>query len=79
LTQIIEVYRLKSTGSLALITFALTVIGNVARITTILFEAKIDYKFLISIVSVALLNFYIVLQFYLYRNAKPIKKDEKKD
>lgn len=35
MSQIIEVYKIKSTGSLALITWALSLLGNIGRIATI--------------------------------------------
>lgn len=78
MTQIIEVFKLKSTGSLALTTWALSLLGNIGRIATIAVEASSDYKFLLSMVSVAILNATIVFQFYLYRNSKtkiPLKTD----
>jgi hypothetical protein len=68
MSQIIEVIKIKSTGSLALTTWALSFLGNIGRITTILVEAAHDYKFLLSMVSVAILNATIVFQFYFYRN-----------
>jgi len=35
MSQIIEVFKLKSTGSLALTTWALSLLGNIGRIATI--------------------------------------------
>jgi hypothetical protein len=70
MSQIVEVYRLKSTGSLALTTWALSLLGNAGRIATIMVEASNDHKFLLSMMSVAILNATIVFQFYLYRNSK---------
>jgi hypothetical protein len=70
MSQIIEVFKLKSTGSLALATWGLSLLGNVGRIATIAVEASGDYKFLLSMVAVAVLNATIVFQFYLYRNSK---------
>lgn len=78
MTQIIEVFKLRSTGSLALTTWALSLLGNIGRIITIVVEASNDWKFLLSMVSVAVLNATIVFQFYLFRNAKP-KPVEKTD
>jgi hypothetical protein len=71
MSQIIEVFSLKSTGSLALATWALSLLGNIGRIATIMVEASNDHKFLLSIVAVAVLNATIVFQFYWYRNSKP--------
>jgi hypothetical protein len=71
MSQIIEVFSLKSTGSLALVTWALSLLGNVGRIATIMVEASNDYKFLLSMVAVAVLNATIVFQFYWYRKSKP--------
>ena len=68
ISQIIEVYRLKSTGNLALITWALSLLGNVGRIATIMVEASNDHKFILSMMLVASLNATIVFQFYWYRN-----------
>lgn len=78
MTQIVEVFKIKSTGSLALTTWALSLLGNVGRIATIAVEASNDHKFLISMVLVAILNATIVFQFYLYRNNKQ-KPTEKTD
>lgn len=71
MSQIMEVIRLKSTGSLALTTYALSLLGNIGRIATIMVEASNDHKFLLSMAAVAVLNATIVFQFWWYRNSKP--------
>jgi len=66
LTQIIHIYKCKSTGSLALITCAIILLGNLGRLFTVLVEAKNDYMFVISTVLAAVLNATILAQFFIY-------------
>jgi mannose-P-dolichol utilization defect protein 1 len=80
ITQIIKSYKDKSTGPLSTITFALNMLGNVARIFTTMKENK-DYimagGFMISFV----LNLIIFLQIIYYNRPKKVEKtsEEKKE
>ena len=73
IAQIIHVHQVKSTGSLALITCTLTVLGNFARIVTVFVETD-DLKFQLSFVIATALNSYILLLFYIYRQKPAPKK-----
>jgi mannose-P-dolichol utilization defect protein 1 len=80
ITQIIKSCKDKSTGPLSTITFALNMLGNVARIFTTMKENK-DYimagGFMISFV----LNLIIFLQIIYYNRPKKVEKtsEEKKE
>jgi hypothetical protein len=67
LTQIFEIHRIKSTGSVAFITYALAVFGNAARVFTALVEVKGDYMLVISFMLAFLLNGYICLCFWIFK------------
>ena len=75
LTQIYQIHKIKSTGSVSLITYGLSVLGNLARVATALVEVKDDVKLLLSFVLAFLLNFYIVLCFFIFRAPKTVKKE----
>ena len=68
IAQIYHIYKCKSTGSLALITCLLVVLGNLGRLFTVLVETADDYLFIISVVVAFALNFTIVVQFFIYWN-----------
>ena len=57
----------KSTGVLALITFALGWLGALARVATVLFESD-DPLYRAQFISSAILNTMVMLQFGLYWN-----------
>lgn len=63
--QILQNFRTKSTGQLALITFALNFAGNCARLFTFLKETS-DALNTLTAVLAALLNFVLVAQILLY-------------
>ena len=73
LIQIIHIFKCKSTGSLALITCALILLGNLGRLFTVFVEIKEDYMFVISVVLASLLNGIILAQFFIYWNNNPVK------
>lgn len=70
LTQIIHIFRCKSTGSLALLTCVLVFMGNLARLFTVLVEISHDYIFAFSVLLATLLNGTILLQFFVYWKGK---------
>lgn len=67
-SQIYEIWRNKSTGTLSFITFFLIFIGNIARLFTIMVEADNDWIFKFSVMTAAFLNGFICTQFILYWN-----------
>jgi mannose-P-dolichol utilization defect protein 1 len=69
LPQIILNLRQKHTGQLALVTFALSGLGNLARVFTTLKQTPDDTISLISMIVSALLNFTLVLQIIMYWDA----------
>mmetsp|Transcript_6437 Transcript_6437/g.11225 ORF Transcript_6437/g.11225 Transcript_6437/m.11225 type:complete len:241 (-) Transcript_6437:1798-2520(-) len=68
-SQIVETFRSKTTGQLSFVTAFLNFLGVVARVFTTLVEND-DPLLLANIVSVALLNGVIVLQFHVYWGGK---------
>jgi len=84
LSQIYEIHKIKSTGSVAFITYGLAVLGNSARVFTVLVEAKDDYILVLSFVLAFVFNSYICLCFWIFKDPKDIKQqptqiDDKKD
>ena len=69
LPQIVLNFSQGHTGQLALITFALSGLGNLARVFTTLKQTPDDTISLISMVVSALLNFTLVLQIIVYWSA----------
>ena len=67
LLQIYQIHKIKSTGSVSLITYGLSTLGNVARIITGLVEVREDKKLLLSFLLAFTLNAYIVFCFFLFR------------
>ena len=74
LFQIFNIHKLKSTGSVSLITYGLSVLGNLARVVTSLVEVKDDFKLILSHVLAFGLNAYIVLCFFIFREKKEKKQ-----
>lgn len=76
MSQIIEIFKNKSTGNLALVTFLLNFCGNIARVTTIIVDAGKDWKYLMQVSSAAFLNGFILVQFLIFwnRSTQPDKK-----
>ena len=76
ISQIYEIWKQKTTGSLSLITCALVFIGNLARLFTLMVEADKDWLFKLSVITAATLNGFIVFQFFLYwKNSTKEKHD----
>ena len=67
LFQIFQIHKIKSTGSVSLITYGLSVLGNIARVATALVEVKDDVKLILSYILAFLLNAYIVLCFFIFK------------
>jgi len=67
--QIMANYRNQSTGQLAFFTFALSFLGTVARLGTVLLETD-DFLYQLQFILALFLNGVIVLQFILYWNSK---------
>lgn len=78
LTQIFQIHKIESTGSVSLITYALSVIGCLARILTALVEIN-DFKLLLSYVLAFTLNSYIAFCFFLFRDKGKSVEDKSKD
>ena len=77
LTQIFQIHKIASTGSVSLITYGLSVIGCLARIITALVEIN-DFKLLLSYVLAFTLNSYIVFCFFLFRSKGKSVEDKSK-
>ena len=76
LLQIIEIHKVRSTGSLSEITWILTVLGNLSRPATALVEVADDYLYKISVfnaIAIAM-NGYILLSFLIFSNKAPKKE-----
>lgn len=69
LPQIILNLRQKHTGQLALVTFGLSGLGNLARVFTTLKQTPDDTISVISMIVSALLNFTLVLQIIIFWSA----------
>ncbi len=78
LPQIVLNLRQAHTGQLALVTFALSGLGNLARVFTTLKQTPDDTLSLVSMVISALLNFTLVAQIVLYWNATGTQKSSKR-
>jgi hypothetical protein len=63
----------------AFITYGLAVVGNSARVFTVLVEVKGDYILALSFVLAFLLNFYICLCFWIFAEPKKKKEEIKKE
>jgi hypothetical protein len=74
LTQIFHIYREKSTGHLAFISWLLFFIGGLSRLFTIFVEARNDYVYMFSIFNGVVLNGIIVSQFFIYSSKAPKKE-----
>jgi hypothetical protein len=73
LSQIFAIHRNKSTGSLSIITCGLTVLGNLARLTTAFVEVSHDYKYGISVFNACAMNIYILVCFFIFDEKKQQK------
>ncbi len=71
-------WRQKHTGQLALITFALSGLGNVARVFTTIKQTPDDRISLLSMIVAAVLNFTLVAQIAIYWTATNKKLKSKK-
>jgi mannose-P-dolichol utilization defect protein 1 len=69
LPQIVLNIRQGHTGQLALVTFALSGLGNLARVFTTIKQTPNDTISLFSMVVAAALNFTLVAQIYVYWGA----------
>ncbi|TEB16911.1 Mannose P dolichol utilization defect 1 protein, partial [Perkinsus sp. BL_2016] len=69
LPQIILNFRQGHTGQLALITFALSGLGNLARVFTTIKQTPDDFISLVSMLVSAVLNFTLVVQIIVYWTA----------
>lgn len=82
ITQIVKSYKEKSTGPLSTITFALNMLGNVARIFTTIKETK-DFIMAGGFIISFFLNLIIFLQIIYYNRAKKddiiIEREKNKD
>lgn len=76
LSQIYEIWKQKTTGSLSLITCLLIFVGNLARLFTLMVEADKDWLFKLSVITAATLNGIVVLQFFIYWKNSPKQKDD---
>ena len=68
--QIIEIHKLKATGSLSIITVGLSVLGNCARLSTALVEVADDLLFGLSVLIALVLNGYILTTFFFFKEGK---------
>lgn len=67
LPQIIQNFRMGSTGQMAFLTFLLNFLGSVARVGTVLMESD-DFMFRLQYLAGLFLNFIIIVQFAMYWN-----------
>lgn len=65
--QIIQNWRMQSTGQMAFLTFLLTFVGSLARLGTVLHQSD-DFFFRLQYITGSLLNTIIIIQFGLYWN-----------
>ena len=66
MSQILLIFKQKSTGSLSLLTAILQVGGNIARLSTILFDAGKDWRFQLALTNAIILNGTILVQFGIF-------------
>lgn len=53
-------------------------LGNLARVATVLVEVKDDFKYLLSFILAVVLNSYILLCFFIFKE-KPVDKTKKEE
>lgn len=73
ISQIWNSFKTKSTGSLAMFTFILSFLGNLARVFTTVTES-FDVLILLMYLYAAFLNFVIMLQIYIYGDKQANKE-----
>ena len=73
LPQMYTNYKNSSTGNLALASFALSFLGSLTRLGTVLFETD-DYLYKLQFIISTLLNATLLGQFFLYWNNSCISK-----
>jgi len=76
--QIINTFRLGTTGQLAFATFFLNFAGSAARLWTVFVESD-DFMFRLQFLIGFVLNVIIIFQFALYWNVKPAEDKPKKE
>jgi len=79
LPQILLNFRQGHTGQLALVTFALSGLGNLARVFTTIKQTPDDMLSLASMVVSAVLNFTLVSQIFVYWKATTKAVGKKKN